>query len=404
MKREINKISILVGNGFDMQVLKHLKMSNDTSYPSFYNFINWKYSNMINDNLIVKQMKCDKESEKKNWADFENTIKDIIKLEYENKNENFSNKEYINALTELQRCFSDFLNTVVTTKVLTQVDKLGKIIDTPESGFGARKSLPLYTLQFFIGDLSEEERLNMKFIKKAKHHNTVDFTIFNFNYTFLFDNYIMLDKDNFDPHVYKHSENNFHLQLFLKDGEKEERFTKLKSKIFHPHGFQHTPRSMLFGFDNPNQVLKDYKEDLYTNSEVQEYVKYFLKPYWAENEKKYKKILEKTELYIIFGLSIGESDKYWWKEIASNLIKEKAELIIYNYIGNKKQKEQVVPSDNEEQKEQVIQKFLSASDITSQEDKDKVLERIFVVNCTEEKPRYAFNVDPEKIPKEEDLI
>lgn len=93
MKREINKISILVGNGFDMQVLKHLKMSNDTSYPSFYNFINWKYSNMINDNLIVKQMKCDKESEKKNWADFENTIKDIIKLEYENKNENFSNKE-----------------------------------------------------------------------------------------------------------------------------------------------------------------------------------------------------------------------------------------------------------------------------------------------------------------------
>lgn len=119
-------------------------MSNDTSYPSFYNFINWKYSNMINDNLIVKQMKCDKESEKKNWADFENTIKDIIKLEYENKNENFSNKEYINALTELQRCFSDFLNTVVTTKVLTQVDKLGKIIDTPESGFGARKSLPLY--------------------------------------------------------------------------------------------------------------------------------------------------------------------------------------------------------------------------------------------------------------------
>lgn len=52
----------------------------------------------------------------------------------------------------------------------------------------------------------------------------------------------------------------------------------------------------------------------------------------------------------------------------------------------------------------MIQKFLSVSDITSQEDQDKASERIFVVNCTEEKPRYAFNVDPEKIPKEEDSI
>lgn len=108
MVKKINKISILIGNGFDIQVLDYLKVPNNTSYPSFYNFINWKYNYMIKNNLIVKKMKSDKEKEKDNWSNFENTIKDIIKSEYENKAERFSNKEYIEALKELQRCFSDF--------------------------------------------------------------------------------------------------------------------------------------------------------------------------------------------------------------------------------------------------------------------------------------------------------
>lgn len=142
MVRKINKISILVGNGFDIQVLNHLEVSTNTSYLSFYNFINWKYSNKINKNLIVEKMENDKKLGKNNWSDFENTIKDIIKSEYENEEEMFSEKQYIDALTELQLYFSDFLNTLVTTEVLSSVDKLGDRID--DSEFGVRKSLPLY--------------------------------------------------------------------------------------------------------------------------------------------------------------------------------------------------------------------------------------------------------------------
>lgn len=383
MVRKINKISILVGNGFDIQVLNHLEVSTNTSYLSFYNFINWKYSNKINENLIVKKMENDKKLGKNNWSDFENTIKDIIKSEYENEEEIFSDEQYIDALTELQLYFSDFLNTLVTTEVLSSIDKLGERID--DSEFGVRKSLPLYTLQFFLCDLSKEELSRIKFAKKVKHHNTIDFTFFNFNYTPLFDNYITLDKENFDPHMYKQSDNNFHFQL----GSNEGLYVKLKSRLFHPHGFQHTPRSMLFGFDNPNQVINNYKGDLYTNSEVQKYVKYFLKPYWAENDKKYKQFIDEAELYIVFGHSIGESDKYWWKAIANKLSNQTAELVIYNFSYD----------DNEVVKKQVALHFLSMAGITEDEKIYKALERIFVINFNPSKPRYAFNLDKNKIPR-----
>ena len=383
MERKINKISILVGNGFDIQALNHLEVSTNTSYLSFYNFINWKYSNKINENLIVKKMENDKKLGKNNWSDFENTIKDIIKSEYENEEEIFSDEQYIDALTELQLYFSDFLNTLVTTEVLSSIDKLGERID--DSEFGVRKSLPLYTLQFFLCDLSKEELSRIEFAKKVKHHNTIDFTFFNFNYTPLFDNYITLDKENFDPHMYKQSDNNFHFQL----GSNEGLYVKLKSRLFHPHGFQHTPRSMLFGFDNPNQVINNYKGDLYTNSEVQKYVKYFLKPYWAENDKKYKQFIDEAELYIVFGHSIGESDKYWWKAIANKLSNQTAELVIYNFSYD----------DNEVVKKQVALHFLSMAGITEDEKIYKALERIFVINFNPSKPRYAFNLDKNKIPR-----
>ena len=81
-----NKIVVLVGNGFDIQILKHFKSTIDTSYPSFYNFLSWKYAAKVQNNVIIQKMK---------------------------------------------------------------VDKLGKIIKAPE--FGGRESLPLNTMQSFIG-------------------------------------------------------------------------------------------------------------------------------------------------------------------------------------------------------------------------------------------------------------
>lgn len=187
-----NKIVVLVGNGFDIQILKHFKSTIDTSYPSFYNFLNWKYTAKVQNNVIIQKMKDYKELGKESWSDFENTIKEIIKKEYKAKEVIFDNEQYISALSELQNCFTDFLNTIVTSELLSKVDKLGKIFKEPE--FGGRESLPLNTMQSFIGDLTKKEREKLQFKLKISHHNIIDFTFINFNYTPLFDNYITLDK------------------------------------------------------------------------------------------------------------------------------------------------------------------------------------------------------------------
>lgn len=69
-KKTKNRISILIGNGFDIQILKELKVPSNTSYYSFFNFISWKYSYMLEENLIVKKMDHDRRKGKNNWREY----------------------------------------------------------------------------------------------------------------------------------------------------------------------------------------------------------------------------------------------------------------------------------------------------------------------------------------------
>lgn len=80
---------------------------------------------------------------------------------------------------------------------------------------------------------------------------------------------------------------------------------------------------MLFGFDNPNQIIKDYKGDLYTNSEVQEYVKYFLKPYWVENEKNIKKFLKRQNYILYLDFLLVKVINIGGKRLLVTLLKKK---------------------------------------------------------------------------------
>lgn len=97
--------------------------------------------------------------------------------------------------------------------------------------------------------------------------------------------------------------------------------------IFHPHGIQDVPKFLLFGIENKNYCKpKDPR-------------RVFVKFYWAQCQTKYYDKFNETELFIIYGCSIGESDNWWWNRIFERLISENtAELIIYNY-GNESEDE-----------------------------------------------------------------
>lgn len=114
-----HNVMALVGNGFDIQVLKFLDKKINTSYHDFYNFLVWQ--KFDDSNVLFRQMKEQKEAYErnpkqntnlKNWSDFESGIISILKSD--------ENVEYYiieKSLEELQVQFSIFLNEVVTPEV-----------------------------------------------------------------------------------------------------------------------------------------------------------------------------------------------------------------------------------------------------------------------------------------------
>ena len=162
---------------------------------------------------------------------------------------------------------------------------------------------------------------NLNFIKKINHYDLFNFIFANFNYTPLLDNYIFLDKIQFDPHKFRGVDRNFNFKYQIPDQSEIDLYSYLVTEVIHPHGFQTTPRSILFGIDL----------ELYSKKKGVK--KRLVKSYWGQYEVKYKSYLEESNLFIIYGMSFGKSDAWWMDTIFDQLLKREAELIIYKY-GN----------------------------------------------------------------------
>ena len=129
--------------------------------------------------------------------------------------------------------------------------------------------------------------------------------------------------------------------------------------IVHPHGYQNIPRSMLFGVES----------DKYKNNW---FAKRLVKSYWAQNDQKYQSFFDNTELFIIYGASLGITDSWWWKNIFDSILNKNSELIIYSHSNS--------------DKEDVKNRFINACQIECEaEDKQRVLEHIYVAPIVESK-------------------
>lgn len=340
-----HNILVLVGNGFDISVLKKYKKGKmkgkTTSYSDFFDYIT--YFNLVDKkNILYIKMKNDRENHKKNWSDFENSLSEIL---HEGKN---SIDEIESCIDEFQGLFTLFLNDLVDTNILLEANK-----DMRDN------KLSIQTFKNFLKDLDDVDKL--KFSCNTNQYDLFYFVFLNFNYTSLLDNYIFLDKKQFDPHCYKYSDRNFKLEY---DSNTRDRTTFLSSylvsDIIHPHGVQDISRSILFGIDLENYDKGNSKE------------KRLVKSYWAQYDIKYKSYLKEAELFIIYGMSLGKTDAWWMDSIYHEIKKRDVELIIYKH-GN-------------EDKESVIELFFDCCvrhTDSSEEEKNKVKSNIHVVTFIE---------------------
>lgn len=302
-----NNITVLVGNGFDISVLsKYREDSLTTSYSKFFDYIEYKGVNK--DNQIANWMRDKRDSGDKNWSDLERTIESMTRVPFIDIN----NIE--KDLEEIQFLFLEFLNEVVNPEILIKLNK-----DAMTYGWSNT------SLSKFLADFPDNEVRNMDWLDASQCYQMYNFNFINFNYTFLLDNYINLDRKQFEPHPHKGVDRNFWFYPFPNEDLSNPSYTETKLSsyvnvdIMHPHGVQSIPRSILFGF-----------EDQFNNNPK---IKPFIKSYWAQNDLKYKDLLDKTNLFIIFGTSISSTDSWWWNEIIDNISKEdsKTDILIYYF-------------------------------------------------------------------------
>ena len=355
--RKQHNIMIFIGNGFDISVLsKYRKDKLISSYSKFYDYLCYKGFN--EENVLFNKMTEDKRDCKENWSDFENSLGELIE-------EGVLPANLKKALREIQEEFLYFLNELVTPEVLLEVNR-----DSEENKWAST------ALSNFLGDLCEEDYKKINFSKGLYHYDMYNYLFVNFNYTSLFDSYIFLDKEQFDPEMYDTVDRNFkfyadpknYLKKKLKMNHKDSYSSYLMTSTIHPHGYQSIPRSLIFGVE----------KDKYTSREDKEKRK-FNKSYWVQNDRKYKRSIDNTELFIIFGASAGETDSWWWRNIRESLLKEnsKSELIIYHYNDD-------INCDKDKVKENFIEACRVENEETEETSK-KLKEKIYVISYNDNK-------------------
>lgn len=340
-----HNIMVLVGNGFDIKLLKQYeKHGLVSSYEKFYDYLRYKCTNVEN-NILFQRMTESRAAGYSNWSDFENCLGELLK-------ESSKPMEALEKdLFRFQTYFSMFLNELVTPELL---EKMGERV--------SRNEWAITSLSKFLEDLPEEEYDRLKFPLGTAHYDLFNFFFVNFNYTALLDNYIYLDKKQFDPHKYKTVDTNFGFWPNPNGYPKEGINAKtcwsayVMTEIVHPHGLQAVPRSMLFGVDSGELQREQEKK--------------FAKPYWARAEQRYGRFFRDARLFVIYGASLGGTDRWWWKNIFQRLKTGEAELIIYDY-----------DEQGKGDRETVKDRFLKACGHLEEDREalDKVREKIFVV-------------------------
>lgn len=305
--RKQHNIMVLVGNGFDIAALNKYKQGRmkgkTTSYQDFFEYITY-YRLTDERNILYKKMKEDKSLNKNNWSDFENSLQELV------INGTVTIPELEMCVDEFQKHFTRFLNEIVDSDVLLRLNA------------DARKNQwANQTMGRFLEDINYP---GLEFSDKTDHYDLFYYVFANFNYTYLLDNYLYLDKEQFDPHCYRDADRNFgfYLNTVMSPMGTTRWSSYVLCDVIHPHGTQNVPRSMLFGIDLPRY---DKGRSL---------KKRLVKSYWSQYEIKYKSYMEEAELFILFGMSLGKTDAWWFDEIYDAMLNRDAELLIYMYGDN----------------------------------------------------------------------
>lgn len=307
-------ITFIVGNGFD----KNLGLN--TSFTEFYSYINTLKPELKKNNIIFSEIDTERNSTEipdssVTWSNFEIALGELTKDT--EKLSNFFLKQNKKIPKDKQ------LGGLLADNLIEFRRELKKFLEFQEKkmDFVTDKAMNtlLYDalLNFESGFPDKEEDFKLKnAIKKLlSPSNKLNYYFITFNYTNCLERGLKnLNTDNIRSFLFK--EFNFSQPTLS---------INLGREVAHVHSDLNT--AMILGVDNTTQLNPDLfeKEDL----------QIFLKPSVTTSDTPRSKELATTridssEIIILYGLSLGESDNTWWRHLISGMVVNKSKLLIIN--------------------------------------------------------------------------
>ena len=288
-------ILFIIGNGFDLNLKLNTKYSDVVQ-----NYI--KKNNETNDediqNFII-ELKNNKEK----WADFEVAI---------GKYTEFFNSTNKNNYTKIIDSFRD----VLIEKFKHEETRVNyeKNIEQIVSIF--KKSI--IKLDSYLVPASKQ---TISTVTSLSVNKSFQYDFITFNYTNILDKCVNLIKKNI---------NSFSTRQ-MADNLGQHKIIDSLDKVLHIHGT--LDKDMILGVDNKEQISNEaFRDDIdmqwlmkpYVNNELGEH-----------NDREAKKMIDNSSLICIFGMSIGETDKTWWKYIYNWLLSDRKRHLIIFYYNDK---------------------------------------------------------------------
>ncbi|MCD7968789.1 MAG: bacteriophage abortive infection AbiH family protein [Alistipes sp.] len=323
-------IVFLVGNGFD------LNLGMKTRYGDFYDYYLAKSPTESTTN--IHQLQSNLKEDRENWSDLEEALGQYIgRIEAE---------EAVQIHTHLVKELAQYL--------LKEEDKY--IIDNSHQGIFYEHLVNPENL------LLPLETRDIKNFKDNWSNHNWDIKIITFNYTKSLEK--LLAYENKALKIGTH-------------GNNPSRAINV-SEIEHIHGFPNN--RMVLGVNDFTQIGNE------KHQEVRIIRNKYIKPhcnstYRLGHETKCVQWIGQADLFCVFGLSFGNTDKYWWEAVGKRIANENVKMIIFWNDPNS------LFSGNEgpervEREDEIKDYFLCKTGLDEIK-KEKIKERIYVGYNTE---------------------
>lgn len=370
----MENITIIVGNGMDIQ------LGLPTTYREFYLWMRINHDKV--DNLFLPEKGIDIEDISVEWSDFENKFVDIINTCFYILNEDEQKLKEIEI--EEVDYYKNYMNKHF--KDTTTNEKLSiKVVQEFYCFIKYFEDFLKDIERFYIDSPNFKEKINNicnDFLNITKHFkNNNDFTtMLKDEFSNIYTKHLSFVTLNYTSIIDSVSNNlaqNFKV-LINNNGFS---FQQSNLSPLHLHG------KIRKNDDDDNFIIGTYSLDVFNKYFMKSRQKYlFSKKDHIEREsgrseyKNLNKILSGHHLIIVYGLSLGDSDKILMQKVVEKLLNSKSILIVYGFDNEYKEMGNAFRSNLF--KEYLFPKILKFGEY-SNEDIKRLEEKIYIVPIDE---------------------